>query len=233
MAAAELSTVFLFRGWPEADLRRVERMARNEIHARGHVLFQQDAACASLYVLHSGRVQMYRLTPDGREVTLHMIGPGALVGCAALFLDRAFPASARVVSETAQLLAIRGGPFLELLDTRPDLARRMIGTLAGRLTELAGRIESQAADSAPARLAGWLLEQPSRSLDGPGQAGRPRERIVTIEGSKKALASALGMTPETFSRCLRAFSDADLLRVDGNEVTIVDAAGLVGEAEGG
>lgn len=219
-----LREVFLFRNWTEDDLAALARLCRIERHRKGHLLFFQGQTADHLHILLRGRVQMYRTTLDGREVTLHVIGPGGLVGCAALFLDRSFPAHARIISADAELLVVQGPGFLKLLAERPDLSRKMIGVLSGRLSELADRLESRQADSALMRLAGWLLEHPSRSGEG-------MQRIVRLEGNKKSLAASLGMTPETLSRCLRRLTEQGLLDVRHKEIILRDPARLLGLVE--
>ena len=222
--ADELGARFLFREWATGDLEAVARIARWKTVRRGAILFVHENPCEFLYLLVEGRVRLFRDLPDGRQVTLHTVGGEALIACAALFFEQTFPASARVVSKTAEVLLVRGGPFLRLLDARPDLARRMIAALAGRIAELADRIESRTAEPARVRLARWLLDQPSR----PGPGG---VRIVRIEGSKKDLAASLGMNSETLSRRLRALQDKRVLTVHNKEIHLLDPARLDEECQ--
>lgn len=224
-AIQRLKPLFLFKQWSDDDVAAVTRFARIVHRPKGDVLFHQGETCEYLYVLLSGKVQMFRVLPDGREVTLHVLSPGALVACVALFLDKSFPASARVVSRGAELAFLQGGPFLKLLAERPDLSRKIIGALASRITDLADRIESRTAESAAVRLAGWLLDQPSR----PGESGGARDhadRVIRIEGSKKSVAASLGMTPETFSRSLRALAEQGVLTVSNKEIILLDTRKL-------
>ncbi|GEM_PF-1161396 len=233
---ARLKSLFLFRSWSEEDLERISHFARVEIRKRNSILFLHGDACSDLLILARGRVQMFRTTSEGREVTLHVIAPGGLVGCAALFLGGSeFPASARIVSKEAELIRLRGGAFMEFLARRPDLSRKMIGALAGRLAELADRLENRNARPAAARLAAWLLDQPSRleSPAGKGAAqakGPAAARVILIDGSKKSLASSLGMTPETFSRCLNQYARERLLRVEGRAIILLNPSGLSRQA---
>jgi len=210
-----LGTLFLFRAWSAEDLASVARFARVVDHRKGDVLFHHGEPCGYLYVLLSGKVQMFRVLPDGREITLHILAPGALVACVALFLDKSFPASGRIVSRSAELVHLQGGPFLKLLAERPDLSRKVIGALASRISDLADRIESRTAESAQVRLASWLLDQPSRPTDS-------GERVIQIEGSKKSVAASLGMTPETFSRSLRALAGQGILEVRNKQIVLLD-----------
>lgn len=218
-----LASHYLFADWPAADLAELAALAREATARRGERLFLEEEPCRALWLLLEGRVSMTRSHADGRETTLATIGPGGLVGCAALFLDRRFPATARVVSPGARLLVIEGTPLLAMLDRRPRLARGLIGALAERLMMISARLESLQSASTLERLAGWLLEQPSR----PGPGGR----TVALPSSRKALAAALGMTPESFSRGQAELARRNLVRADRKSFTILDLKGLQGVAE--
>lgn len=222
MVAGRLASHPLFRGWNAADLTRVAAMSRIVRLRRGSTLFLEGAACDALYLLTDGRVQLYRITADGREVALHEVGKGAVVACAALFLGRSFPANGRVVTPDAELVLVSGNTFLDLLAQRPDLSRCMIASLAMRLSELADRLEQQSTQPARQRLVSWLLDQPSmRGADG--------SRTVRIEGTKRDLAASLGMTPETFSRMLAQLAANGAITTRGRTITIVNQQRLVAE----
>ena len=222
--AERLRHLFLFRGWPEQDVETLAAHAAVDVRERGNDLFFQGDDCVKLHILVRGKVRMYRLQPDGHDVTLHTVSGVGLIACAALFVDGVYPASARVESAEAELIDVAGGPFLDLLGARPDLSRRIVAALAGRLTELADRLESQAADTAPVRLAKWILDLPKM----PGSTMQ-----VQVPGTKRAVALSLGMTPETFSRCLRRLEDDGLIEVDGRVIAVLDVGGLLARAEGG
>ena len=234
LSGLELAQLFLFRGWDAADLAGVAAYAEGWRRRKGDLLFLEGEEARHLFVLAEGRVEMFRIRPDGGEVTLHVLAAPALVACAALFLDRAYPANARVISGEARLVAVPGGPFLGLLDLRPDLARRMIAALAGRIAELANSLDSRGGRSAPARVAGWLMAQPAEKagVGGTTRAGAGRAGAVEIPSSKRALATTLGMTPETLSRALARLRADGVIEVVGRRVEIADPAALALVAEG-
>ncbi len=52
---------------------------------KGSLLFQEDSFTNELYIIQSGLVQVSKIIPDGRELTLRMCSKGDLVGELALF----------------------------------------------------------------------------------------------------------------------------------------------------
>ena len=82
-----LRSLFLFQQWSEEDLRDIAAISSIRGFQRNGTVFHHAAACRQLYVVLHGRIQLSRLTPDGRETVIHVVGPGELLACAALFLD--------------------------------------------------------------------------------------------------------------------------------------------------
>jgi len=161
---------------------------------------------------------MFRVQADGREVALHEVKGEGLVACAALFAGGIYPAGGRVVSPSARILEVKSKPFLDLLASRPDLSRRLIASLAGRITALVDRIESHSTGSALTRVAKWIVDLPR--LAGQGS-------VVMITGTKKSAASALAMTPETFSRSLQRLQAEGAVRVDGRRIHVLNVKDLL------
>ena len=217
-ALALLQTTSLFANWAVEDLGVVSRLSRVRSVTERQVLFEKDQACNWMHLLLQGTVQMFRIQPDGREVALHEVRGEGLVACAALFAGGHYPAGARVASPTAQLLEVKGKPFLDLLASRPDLSRRLIASLAGRITALVDRIESHSNTNAITRVAKWIFDLPRL----PGQAS-----VVMITGTKKSAASSMAMTPETFSRSLHRLQDEGAIRVDGCRIHLLNVKPLL------
>ncbi len=220
-----LKDVFLFRQWPQQDLERVTKHVKLQKNKKNDILFLHNEHCKFLYVLLRGQIQMFLDSEDGRQTTLHMLNPGSLVACAALFLGKAYPASARVMSDEAELLAIEGEAFLKLLAERPDLSYRMIASLASRIGELASRLESQSSENAERRLAQYLIELPSQ----PTKSG---QRVIHLASSKKSIAAGLGMTPETFSRSLKKLAEVQAIAVTGKTISVINTSQLEAAASG-
>ncbi len=217
---AKIRHVFLFRTWTPEDLEHLAQHGRFVRYKRGTVIFEGGQDCDRLMVLNDGQIQMFREQGDGRRVTLHTVRAQALVACAALFLDQCFPASGIVVSPTAEVFEYPGNDFLKLLESRPDLSRKMISALAGRIAELADRIEANQSLPAVARLARWLSEQrPEIRSNG--------AKVVILHTTKRNLAATLGMTPETLSRAIRVLVDREIIRMHGQEFRILDPDQLI------
>ena len=112
-------------------LRLAERCVSRRVPA-GTLLFSSGELCRGLYIVDTGRVRIYRVSPEGREQVLHIEGPGRPVAELPLFDGGAYPASA-VTIEESRLLFLPREDFEHLYRTHPDVAHAIIRGLGRRL----------------------------------------------------------------------------------------------------
>lgn len=133
-----LRDIELFKGLKPAALERIARVASEEHHARGTMIFQHGDAGDKLYLILEGKVRISREVPGMGEEALAILGPGELFGEMALLDESPRSADARA-HERCQLLAIAKDGFDDLLFMDKDLAYEvlwsMVRMLANRLRE--------------------------------------------------------------------------------------------------
>lgn len=212
-----------FRGLPASGIAELARASRRVVCRAGEVIFSEGQPARAFYLVRSGAVKLYRLSPDGREQVLHHLGPGRTFAEAAVLSMPRYPAHAVALESGTQLVEIAGEPLRALLASDPGIAAAMLASLTIWLAGLTDRVEALSVTSAVARLAHYLLRLPSRRADG----------VVVIElpMAKKDLAAHLAITPETLSRVLRRWQDAGLLRGSGRRLEVTDERLLVAIAD--
>ncbi len=124
----------LFKGLTQQELGRLERLAHRRHYEPGEVIIQEGKGGIAFFVLTSGRAQVTRTGQDGKQHELRTVGPGGVFGEMALFTDR--PRSATITAvEPTDCLALHRLEFIEELRRSPDVALRLLDTLAARLGE--------------------------------------------------------------------------------------------------
>ncbi len=128
---AVLQRVGLLSGVPGNKLIAVARLLEEVRVATGVTIIERGAVEDWLFIVADGKVRVH---VDDR--TLVESGSGAVVGELAVLAPG--PRSASVTAlEPTLLLRLRRGPFEELLDDRPEIARAVISTLAHQLQAVA------------------------------------------------------------------------------------------------
>lgn len=204
----------LFSGVTEKDLDDLLAICRVRTSPRGEVLFSDGEEAAGFYIVGSGKVKIYKLSPEGKERILHIVHPGNTFAEAAIFGNGLYPACAEPLA-VSELIFFPRDAFLGLLHHNSQIAINMIGGLSKFLRQFATQIEELTFKDVPARLASYLLD-----------LSNSEETTVELPVSKSQLASNLGTVSETLSRSFRKLSDEAMIVVKGKSIEILDRARL-------
>lgn len=209
----------LFSGVTEDDLQLLRSVCRIREYRRGDILFEQGEKAAGFYVVVTGKVKIYKLSPEGKERILHVVLPGHTFAEAAIFADGCYPAFAESL-EKSTLVFFPKKDFLQLLHKHSQISINIIGGLSKFLRQFVVQIEDLTFRDVPARLARYLIE-----------IGGDEKVCVTLPFSKTQLASNLGTVSETLSRTFRKMSDEEIIRVQGKNIEILDVERLLDLAD--
>src|SRR5689334_19810502 len=122
----------------------------------GTTLFVQDDPADRFHVVLDGWVKLFRLTPEGSEAVVHVVASGESFAEAAMFANGRFPVTAEAVADS-RVLAVPARGFARAIEADPQIAFAMLGSLSLRLRQLVQHIEQIQVQSAPQRIAGFLL----------------------------------------------------------------------------
>lgn len=217
-----LSNIPLFKGLSTTLLSELSSILVAQVLAKGQIIFSEGDPGSGFFVVISGRVKVYKLSPGGKEQILHIFGPGEPFGEVPVFAGRNFPATAETM-EKSGIFYFPRKDFVALIRRNPDLALGMLGVLSERLRRFAGLVEDLSLKEVPGRLAAHLLFLCDRQAN-------PEQ--VRLDVSKAQLASVLGTIPETLSRILGRMKGAGLIALEGPTIHVLDRQGLEDLAAG-
>ena len=216
--ARELRHHYLFSALNEAQRARVLEHAQVREFATGQHLFGHGDPAAHFFMVRSGSVKLYRLSPDGHEKVMRLIPPSQTFAESILFMDVPhYPVSGEGV-EGGELVAFEREAFLGVLQESFTTCRAVMAQMAQRIQAHWDEIETLALQNSRYRVVHYLL-----SLVPAGDTGRVS---VKLPVRKILIAAHIAVTPETLSRTLRALHNEHLIEVADNEVTILDMEAL-------
>ncbi|MFQ5499112.1 MAG: Crp/Fnr family transcriptional regulator [Candidatus Zixiibacteriota bacterium] len=207
----------LFSGLDDQFLRVVADMAVARSVRRQEILFSEGDVASALFLVGGGKIKIFKLSQDGKEQILRVVGPGQTFAEAALFDDKKYPATAQAL-EDSSILAFSRERFVGLIRQDPHLAMSMIGHLSHLLRKLTELVEGLSLTDVTTRLAHYLADQ-IQSDEGRPPHGQP---CFELTEKKTVLASQLGTIPETLSRSLARLARDNVIAVDGPEITVLD-----------
>lgn len=209
-----LQMVDIFQDLDANEIEEIDQATTLTSCRRGKILYMPEDTSEVLFFLKAGRVQLYRISPDGKKLVIATIGPGAVFGEMALIGQGMHNTFAEAVEEC--VLGVMGRDDVErLLITKPRVALRIFEALGRRLREAESRLEEIAFKGIPARLASLLLlladEQGSETVTG-----------LTHQD----LGEQIGTYRETTTQTLNTFKAEGLIQIGRKRITILDREGL-------
>ncbi|MBW2650612.1 MAG: Crp/Fnr family transcriptional regulator [Deltaproteobacteria bacterium] len=175
------------------------------------------------YLVITGIVKVYKISPEGKEQILHIVKEGETIGAVPVFSGKSFPANAQAISKS-HLLFFSRTEFINLITNNPSLTMNILAVLSMRLREFTVQIENLSLKEIPGRLAAYLLYRAEE---------QGNEELVELNISKLQLANILGTGPESLSRALGNMKNRKLIEVDGSNIRLVDRGALETLAEDG
>ena len=215
----------LFSGLDDVSLEEIAATATIKHASDNEIVFLEGAPASAIFVVGSGKVKIFKLSPEGKEQILMIAAPGDSFAEAAMFAGGRYPASAQAL-EKSELLVIDRARFVALLGRKPGLALGLIARLSDLLKQMTRLVEGLSLSDVNTRLARYLCTfRDEKTGELPG-------RIVLTE-KKSVLASQLGTIPETLSRAFAKMVRDRIIAIDGPTIDILDPNGLDNLAESG
>lgn len=211
-----LRATLIFRELTSSQLQALADIAQPQVLAKKAVIFEEGSEATGFFVVKTGRVKIYKISPNGKEQILQFFGEREYFAEVPAMDGQCFPVSAATL-EASELLFFPRPDFLSLLGDHPEIAVGLLVSFSIHLRQLTKTIEDLAFKDVPQRLATYLLDQYARL---------PQSDTLTLDLTKSQLAAALGTIPATLSRAFYRLSQEELIVVNGPDIEVINPDGL-------
>ncbi|MCC6453920.1 MAG: Crp/Fnr family transcriptional regulator [Caldilineaceae bacterium] len=186
---------------------------------KGRVFYRPEEPGEVLFILKEGRVQLYRISPEGKKLVITTLGPHTLFGEMALLGTKMHNTFAEAIEDC--LICIMSRADLErLILNKPQVALRILEVTGKRLREAEERLENMAFKGIPARLASLLLRL---------EEEQGNDEISGL--THQDLAESVGTYRETATQVLNDLKSQGLIEIGRKRIKILDPARLAEIAE--
>jgi len=194
-----------------------EHIFKTTVFPKRSLVFDQGDPTRLVYLVKRGRVRISRLTPDGKEVTVAMLGAGDLFGEETLFEEQPRTTVATCMEESL-LCTARADDLFALLSRNPTLALNVAKVLNERLGTASATIEDLAYARVPERIV-HLFERLAVEHGVPSSDGVR----IDVRLTHADIASLIGSTRETVSLEMSNLLRAGRLRSEGRFIVLPSA----------
>lgn len=215
-----LQKTALFANLSEGEIHALSARVTRRHFERGELLFNEGDACSGLFLVASGKIRIFKISPAGREQVLAVEVPGSSFAELPVFDGGKYPASASAL-EDAEVLFISRKDFQNYCREHPEVALKVLAVVGGRLRRLVAIIEELSFTTVRQRLISVLLRLAQ-------QTGTATKQGIRMEMAKshQELAAELGTVRELVSRNLSRLQAEGFLELDGRTIIVKDLAGL-------
>lgn len=205
----ELKKNFLFTRLSAEQLQRVASHAERIHLGEGAPLFEHGDEAKRFYLVLSGQIKLFRLSPEGNEKVIEIYTEGHTFAEALMFLEQPrYPVCASALTDS-ELLSLNSKDFVAMLRESVDTCFLLMGDMSQRLHGLIKEIDDLSLQSGTRRVATYLLNLAGSTTDS-----------FELDIPKGVMASRLSLKPETFSRIIRNLHERGILTVTRRSIEI-------------
>lgn len=200
-----VSRVPIFSHLEMDELEEVFQRINHQSMKKGEYLFMEGDRSSSLFVIHKGKVRIYRLNDNGEEQLIRVLTHSDFTGELSLFSIDEKSKSYTEVLEDAEVCRINREDVYSLMKKYPDISIKIIESFAKRLND---------SESLTANIS--LLNSRERLIEYIRTHTKDDKLILNM--TKKNLASYLSMQPETLTRTFKKLENEGVIKKINNKI---------------
>jgi CRP/FNR family transcriptional regulator, cyclic AMP receptor protein len=205
-----LANVPLFAGLDRIELAPLAAMTIARNYPGGLIVVNEGDRANTLYFVLSGRVKVFVVGEDGREIVLNAQGAGSYFGD--MMLDEGVRSASVMTLEPCRLAALSRDVFRDFLAHHPDTALALIKSLISRTRSMNERLRDLALVDVYGRVA-KLLVSLAHDVDG--------RLVVEERPTQQEIGDRVGASREMVSRALKHLKADNYVRFEGRRAVIL------------
>ena len=174
-------------------------------------MIHNNSECSGLYLVKSGKLRLYMLSDEGKQITLYRLGPGDICMLSASCVLQSITFDVYVDAELpSECYVISGQAFKNLSERVLEVKNFALESAVERFSDVMWVMQQIVFMSLDKRLAIFLLDEVAET------------KSDTILLTHEEIARHLGTAREVITRMLRHFSEDGIVEVTRKGITILD-----------
>lgn len=199
----------LFEGLQYEDIEQLTDQLVCRQYPKNSLVVTQGDETDSLYVIVTGKVDVFLQNDKGKEIIINSLGPCDSFGELAPLGGIPRQASIKT-TEVSELLVISRQLFMDTLLTKPAISMRIINQLIELIKNLTEEVSSLALDDVYNRVVRVLYKH----------AESVGDKLVTEKLTQQDIALRVGATREMVHRILKELKTGGYISIEGKQITI-------------
>jgi len=211
-----LSRIQMFSELEIEELKQIEPVTPMKVINKGTIISAPHMDHKILYLIKFGKVRLYKLSDDGKEFTIDILGTGQIFGEIGSFTT----GSENLYAETWEdsvICTIDKNQFKKIIYERPSVSFKLIEMISNRLKEVEELLEYMAYSSVRKRLL-FLLHKLAIKFGGELTSSKPKEEDwiqLEISITHQEIAMMMGSIRETVTSLLNDLIEEGIVYKEG------------------
>jgi CRP/FNR family transcriptional regulator len=212
-STTSINDVKAFQNLSETSRALLARGLRYTHYPKTAPVLKKGQRVSGAYVVVSGQLRVFTLSPEGNEATLYLINPGetCVLALNCIFNDLLYPAWVQAGPAT-KVAVIPGAVFRVLFESEPAIRNMTVQAFSTIVFRLMTELEEIHSYKLAQRLGNFLLLHASTE-------GK-------VQMTQQVIASHLGTTREVIARALGQLVSEGRIQTSRNQIAINDPARL-------
>jgi len=196
------------------DIKKISERQQVKSYRKKDLIFSEGDTPLGLYLLEKGKIKIFKSHELGKDLITRLLQPGDFFGYLPLLKGIPHSSSAEAL-EDVEITVFPSDDFFTLLERSPQVSKRFVGLLAGKMHEEQEKLLALAYSSVRKRTAEALLTLRERYHDG-------SDKEFTMAIARDDLANMVGTATESLIRTLSDFRAEGLIQISGSAITLVN-----------
>lgn len=200
------------------EIRELQKFADKTIHVnKGTYIFQEGMDATELFLVLSGKIQISKVTKDGRELSLRICGQNDLCGELTLFTDDPKYLLSALVIEDAEIAIIRKEVIEKEIFKNPTLAYEFMKWMSDHFRKTQTKFRDLVLNGKKGALYSTLIRMTN-------SYGIKKENgiLIDLPMTNQELANFCGTSRESTNRILNELKREDVISITKGKIIVHD-----------
>ncbi|OPX93571.1 MAG: Anaerobic regulatory protein [Pelotomaculum sp. PtaB.Bin104] len=204
----------LFAALSPAERQQVTLLAGKKTYQKGEMVFHEGQPADTIYLVKSGRIRLFKLSEEGKEITLDILRADDIFGENAIFDEQLHSMSAQAL-ESSFVCTCTRGDFERMIMQNPAVALKLIKALGEKLNNYTVQIADMAFRDVKGRLLNTLqrLAQDYGKPNGDGL-------MIIISLTHQDLANLVNASRVMVTNTLNRLKQEGLISMNDNYIVV-------------
>jgi CRP-like cAMP-binding protein len=207
----------MLKALSEEEKERLDSMADMRHVSKKQVLYFPTETSNNIYLLKAGKVKISRISSDGKEIILAILGPGEVFGELGITGQQEREEIAEVTDD-AIICVVEMKDLQRMMKDNPKFNTEILKFIGFRLKRVQSRLESLIFKTAEQRIRSLikeLAEEHGRII-----AGDENQREVRLGLTQEDIAKLTATSRQTVTTQFNEMERADLIRYDRKRIYV-------------